>query len=226
MTSQWNVTNTERRGSEAEGADARRLADLALADHCWLNVLWLHDALPCGAALEVEVPGFPLGAALRSVCGDVHQIPLASVLQAPSKLRRSIPDRSFDLITSYGYAPGQPWLVEFRRLLRPGGLALLAAEHRWWAGRLRGRGSDPGTSQAQGSVARSAAEAGFVESHLYWVEPSLHKPRNLIPARARPIRDFEAMRAREWGASVTRTTAVRLGLAPVLYPALLLVARA
>jgi len=80
----------------------------------------------------------------------------------------------------------------------------------------------PGFLAERGSATLAQADAlrgvGFAEVCPYWVEPSLAIPRSLIPAVGGRARQFEAIRAREWGPSPLRELASAIGLSTVLYP--------
>ena len=56
-----------------------RLADLAIANECRLNVLWWHGAARGKRALEIEVPSLTLTAGLAALYRQVERIPLADL---------------------------------------------------------------------------------------------------------------------------------------------------
>lgn len=201
-----------------------RELDLAIADQCRLNVLWLDGRAGGARALEIAVPELRLDEALSSLYERVERVPCTAPDVGGSAVRLPFPDRTFDLVTLYGRRPSRAALREVRRVLRSGGTALLAADNRWWYGRLRA--PQRGSAGAGPRLPDAVRAAGFREVRPYWVEPSLAIPRNLVPARADRIRAFEAMRAREWGPDPKRTVALRAGLTAVLYPAILIVAEA
>ncbi len=215
------VTAEPERSSVDAGSEAARAADLTLADHCRLNVLWLHGVWPCDRALSIDVPQYTLGDALESFSRQVDRMPVGRLSAS-----LSFPKEHFDLVTLYGHAPDLAALVELRRLLRPGGLALIAADNRWWLGRLRFRQSKGARLNGLGELARTVRRAGFREGCSYWVEPSLAAPRTLIPDEGDRVRDAEAMRAREWGRDRLRSAVLAMGLPSLLFPAVLVVAKA
>ena len=200
--------------------------DLAIADQCRLNLLWLDGRAGGERALEIEVPELRLTEALSSLYGHVDRLPCGAPDVTGNAVRLPFPDRTFDLVTLYGRRPSQAALGEIRRVLRTGGTALLATENRWWYGRLR-EPRRPGAGRRAGPRLPGALRAaGFRDVHPYWVEPSLAIPRNLVPARADRVAAFEAIRVRERGPDAVRAMAVRAGAAAVLYPAIAIVAEA
>ena len=205
--------------------DGTRAADLAIADECRLNILWWHDADPSGRALEVEVPGLSLTAALRALYPQLECIPSAALANSHRPEPLPFADGAFRLATLYGHSPSHFALAELRRVLAPGGTLLLAASNRWWKGRWKTARVRSGNGSATLSQADALRDIGFAEVCPYWVEPSLAIPRSLIPAVGGRARQFEAIRAREWGPSPLRALATATGLSAVLYPALLFVAR-
>jgi SAM-dependent methyltransferase len=198
-----------------------RKSDLAIADQCRLNVLWLNGCAPGDRALEIGVKGLRLDEGLRALYRDVTCImwPGGGSEERPEHL--PFADASFDLVTLYGLVPSAAHLRELRRLLKAGGTALLGCQNRWWRGRLRSSTVAVGPRLASDIIA-----AGFREARMYWVEPSLAIPRELIPARFDRVSAFESARARETGHRVARSLIVAAGLHRVLYPALLFVAKA
>ena len=176
-----------------------RRADLAIADECRLNVLWWHGAARGERALEIEVPLLSLTPGLAALYEQVERVPLAALDDAASRGTLPFDSGRFDLVTLYGHCPPRDALVELRRVLSGSGTLLLAAGNRWWNGRWRGRaGLFPG-GPADLRVLKLLRAAGFAQVSAYWVEPSLHIPRNLIPVARGRARQFEAFRAREWG---------------------------
>jgi len=203
-----------------------RCADLAIADECRLNVLWLHGAGRGDRALEIEVPSLSLTAGLTALYRQVERVPLAAL--GDTACRGSLPFATgrFDLVTVYGHCPPRASLAEVRRVLSSNGTLLLAAGNGWWNGRWRGAaGFFPGRL-VNLRVLKSLQATGFGQVSAYWVEPNLAIPRNLIPVASHRARHFEAIRAREWGGSTLRSLTVNSGLEAFLYPALLIVARA
>lgn len=200
-------------------ASARRANDLSIADQCRLNVLWLNGGARGERALEVEVADLSLQAALQSLHGRVER---CAALGGASGLEHDARAGSLDLVTLYGRGPAREELAEVRRLLRPGGTALFAAQNRWWYGRRRA------TSHAASTMSLRCAEriraAGFGDVRAYWVEPSLAIPRNVIPASVDRVRDFEDWRALDTGRGPARSLALAAGLHWALYPAVLFVA--
>lgn len=207
------------------GDDAFRALDLAVADECRLNVLWLHGDARGERALEVVVPGLSLQGSLATLYRHVLGVPY-DASGPPALPSLPAPDASLDLVTLYGRRPSRLLLGEMHRVLRKGGTALLAAENRWWYGRWRSTRKGSSASTAARRLERAAMEAGFSEARTYWVEPSLATPRNLIPVRDDRVREFEATRAREWGAGRWRSLVLSAKLDAVLYPALTVVAKA
>jgi len=208
------------------GEEAFRALDLAIADQCRINVLWLHGDPGGQRALEIAVPELSLSGALASLYRQVERLDCASQEFPAASTRLPFQDGAFDVVTLYGRCPARELMSEVRRVLQLGGTAMLAAQNRWWHGRLRrGAPRSPGDFASLGleEVARSV---GFREVRAYWVEPSLANPRNLVPTRGHRVSEFEAMRAREWGSGVVRSMAVAARLDAVLYPALLIVAKA
>jgi SAM-dependent methyltransferase len=203
-----------------------RLADLAIANECRLNVLWWHAAARGDRALEIEVPSLTLTPGLAALYRQVERVPLADLDEAAAHGTLPFASGTFDLVTLYGHCPPRIALIELRRVLSSNGTLLLAAGNGWWNGRWRGgSGLFPGRPANLG-VLKSLRRAGFAMVSGYWVEPSLAIPRNLIPVARGRARQFEAIRAREWGGGDLRLALVSSGLAALLYPALLVVARA
>lgn len=202
-----------------------RAEDLAIANECRLNILWWHSVEPEGRALEVEVPALSLTAALRALYRQLDRIPLAALVDSHPPTPLPFADGAFRLVTLYGHSPSHSELTELRRVLAPGGTLLLACGNRWWKGRWGGAGLRSGHGSATLAQANSLRDVGFVEVCPYWVEPSLAIPRSLIPAVGGRARQFEAIRAREWGPSPLRAFAAATGMSALLYPALLFVAR-
>ena len=195
-----------------------RESDARIADECRLNVLWLNGGAPGERALEIVVPGLGLTEALRATHRTVEQH------SGLAMSRNGLPysEAAFDLVTLYGRVAEPAELSECRRVLRPGGVALFAAENSGWVGRgLACRRTHAALSLRFAARIRSA---GFREVRPYWVEPSLAVPRNQIPALPARVRIFEAARARETGAGLPRSVAVKAGLHQLLYPAVLFVA--
>jgi SAM-dependent methyltransferase len=201
--------------------DSFRKTDLAIADQCRLNVLWFNQCSLGERALEIEVGELRLEHGLRALYREVTCAvwPNGGSADRPEPL--PFADASFDLVTSYGLAPSRAHLREMRRLVTAGGTVLLGCPNRWWRGRMRNSRVAAGPRLATDIVA-----AGFREARMYWVEPSLAVPRDLIPARPGRVRAFEAARARETGHRIARWLIVAAGLHRVLYPALLFVAKA
>lgn len=220
------VTAEPERSSVDAGSEAARAADLTIADQCRLNVLWLHGVWPCDRALSIDVPHYTLGDALESFSRQVERMPVNWLSTRGLSEQSNFPKEHFDLVTLYGHAPELAALVELRRLLRPGGLALIAADNRWWLGRLRFRRSKGARLNGLGELARTVRRAGFREGCSYWVEPSLAAPRTLIPDEGDRVGDAEAMRAREWGRDRLRSAVLAMGLPGLLFPAVLIVAKA
>lgn len=204
-------------------ANARRAGDLAIADQCRLNVLWLNGCARAERALEIEVAGLSLRAALRSLHHHVEHRTALDGEASGSQLGR-FDSAGFDLVTLYGRAPTRAELVEMRRLLRPDGAALFAAQNRWWHGRRRAALRAGSTMSLR--CAERIRAAGFGDVRAYWVEPSLAIPRNLVPANAERVRDFEDWRAQDAGRSLVRSSMLAAGLRWVMYPAVLFVATA
>lgn len=200
---------------------AFRKFDLAIADQCRLNVLWLHESAHCERALEIEVEGLRVGDGLRALYREVSCIPWPKGVSAARAEPLPFADASFDLVTLYGRVPSHDLLRDVRRLLRADGSALLACPNRWWRGRI-----SSSTAAGGPRVATDAIAAGFREVRTYWVEPSLAIPRELIPARPDRVRAFEAARARESGRHLARSLIVAAGLHRLLYPAQLFIAKA
>lgn len=204
-------------------ADARRAGDLAIADQCRLNVLWLNGCVGGERALEIEVEGLSLHAALQSLHRCVERrATLHADAYGPPHGR--LDDAAFDLVTLYGRAPTQAEPTAIRRLLRPGGAALFAAQNRWWHGRRRAALRASSTMSLRS--AQRIRAAGFGDVRAYWVEPSLAIPRNLIPASAERVREFEDWRAQDSGSSPARSSMLAAGLRWMMYPAVLFVATA
>jgi SAM-dependent methyltransferase len=216
------IPSTSPAAARSDGAHA---ADLAIADECRLNILWWHGGSRGARALEIEVPSLSLSAGLRALATQVDRLPLTALLEGSPRGPLPFADGMFGLVTLYGHCLPKASLAELRRLLAPGGTLLVAAPNRWWKGhRHSGRTrADPAVTTL--AFAKSLREVGFAEVCPYWVEPSLAIPRNLIPAVGGRARQFEAIRAREWGPSPLRSLAAGVGLSAVLYPALLFVAR-
>lgn len=203
-----------------------RTADLAIADECRLNALWLHGVAGGKRALEVEVPSLSLATGLAALYSEVERVPLSD-LEGEHASRSPLPYAagSFDLVTLYGHFPHRAALLELRRVLNSEGALLLAAGNRWWNGRWRGgAGQFPGRPADLRGL-KALGEVGFAQVCTYWVEPTLTIPRNLIPATGGRARQFEATRAREWGGGSVRSLAVNAGLQAMVYPGLLVVAR-
>ncbi len=203
-----------------------RRADLAIADECRLNVLWWHGAARGERVLEIEVPSLSLTAGLAALYGQVERVPLAALDDSASHGTLPFVSGRFDLVTLYGHCPPRDALVELRRVLSGSGTLLLAAGNRWWNGRWRGGAALFPGGPADLRVLKLLRAAGFAQVSAYWVEPSLHIPRNLIPVARGRARQFEAFRAREWGGGTSRSQVVNFGLQALLYPGLLVVARA
>jgi SAM-dependent methyltransferase len=201
-----------------------RAADLAIADECRLNVLWWHDMVGGERALEIEVPSHSLTSGLSAHYRHLDRVPLSALSGSPAP-RLPFGNGLFQLVTSYGHCPSPATLIELRRVLAPGGTLLLAAGNRWWNGRWRGGHQSPGSATTSMGLMRRLRRIGFAEVCPYWIEPSLAEPRNLIPALAGRARQFEAIRAREWGADTVRSLLMAAGLPSVLYPGLLFLAR-
>jgi len=199
-------------------ANARRAEDLAIADQCRLNVLWLNGCACCQRVLEIEVADLSLGAALQSLYGRVERCGGLNTDEGSSPFAGA----SFDLVTLYGRTPERGELTAMRRLLRPGGAAVFAAQNRWWYGRRRTASRAASTMSLRD--AGRILDAGFSDVRTYWVEPSLAIPRNLIPATADRVRDFEELQAQDSERSPNRSLALAAGIRWALYPAVLFVA--
>jgi len=197
-----------------------RKSDLAIADQCRLNVLWLNSSASGDRALEIEVDGLRLDEGLRALYREVICGAWPNRRSGAGPERLPFADASFDLVTLYGLAPTHVQLREVRRLVKAGGTALLGCPNRWWRGRLRSSPVAAGPRLTADIIA-----AGFREARMYWVEPSLAIPRELIPARFDRVCAFEAARARETGRRFARSLIVAAGLHRVLYPALLFIAK-
>jgi len=208
------------------GDEEFRRADLALADECRLNALWLHGSARGESALEIEVPSLPLSAALSALYRRVERLPFSTLSVPDDRCRIPFQGAEFDLVTLYGTCPTSSALREIRRVIADGGTALFSAENRWWGGRLRRAARPRAGAAGDLGLRRAVLDAGFETACAYWVEPSLAIPRNLIPAIRGRVRSFEAIRAREWGGDVLRSSVATLGLHGVLYPGLLVVAKA
>jgi SAM-dependent methyltransferase len=203
----------------------QRDADLAIADECRLNVLWLHAQLPARRALEIEVPGLGLSAALGALYQQSERVFDDGFIGGRPGCCLGFPDRSFDLVTLYGRAPAAGAAAEMRRVLRDEGLALIGTGNGSWPGRFR-RGAPTAAWATATQLVDALLQAGFREVHPYWATPSLETPRALIPARREAVRSYEAMRAHELGGDAFRSLASRAGLSRLLYPVLLVVAKA
>jgi SAM-dependent methyltransferase len=203
-----------------------RGVDLSIADECRLNVLWWHGSARGERALEVEVPSLSLTDGLKALYGQVDRVSLSELDALTSRSRLPFATGSFDLVTLYGHFPNRAALLELRRVLSSDGALLLAAGNRWWNGRWRGRtGTFPGRPTDLRGVS-ALGVAGFAHICPYWVEPTLALPRNLIPVARDRARQFEAFRAREWGGGTVRSMVVDLGFQSILYPGLVVVAKA
>lgn len=216
------IPSTSLAAARSDGAHA---ADLAIADECRLNILWWHGGSLGGRALEIEVPSLSLTAGLRALTAQADRLPLSALAEGSPRVTLPFADGAFGLITLYGHCPSKSGVAELRRLLAPGGTLLLAASNWWWKGRQWSGRFRAEPADATLAYAKSLREVGFAEVCPYWVEPSLAIPRNLIPADGSRARQFEEIRAREWGPSPLRSLAAAAGLSAVLYPALLFVAR-
>lgn len=201
-------------------ANPRRAHDLALAEECRLNLLWLHGAARRECALEVDVGGPSLSPALQCLYERVERGAVRGTeLALPAESRG---DAGFDLVTFYGRAPDTRLLAAARRQLRPGGALFIAAPNRWWYGGGAGVFLAGGSSGA--GCVRSLRANGYGDVRMYWVEPSLAIPRNLVPATERRVRDFEMMRAQDAESGAARAAVLAAGLHVMLYPAFLVLA--
>lgn len=203
------------------GVDLDRQADLAIADECRLNVLWWHGLATGRRALAVECPGLSVAAALSALYQQVESLPLNALADEPG-LDAHAPG-SFDLVTLYGHGATRATLLRMAGLLTPAGALLIAARNRWWKAGV-GRGAADGSAIASG-YARTLRSCGFGHVCGYGIEPSLATPRNLVPLAAPRPAQFETQRASEWGSDLRRVLVTRAGLAMILYPSLLFVAR-
>jgi hypothetical protein len=197
--------------------DARRTADLGIAAECRLNLLWLVDGLQRRRALEIEVSGSTLGNALEALFERVDR---SSSSTEALVLRHA--DMTFDAVAAYGRACSKADLIEIRRVLKPGGMALLGA-----ANRRPQRWIKKGAYRADctlRTLLASAADAGFKKTRAYWVEPSLEIPRNVIPVAPDAVAAYEVMRAREFGPDRVRSFLLASGMQRLLYPAIVVVA--
>lgn len=207
--------------------DEQLTADLALADQCRLNVLWFHGTWPRETALNLRTTAFDLGDALNAFCRRVEHRSESELDDGGTNSNRlDLPDQSFDLATIYGGAPSLVRLRELRRVLKSGACALIAVENRWWAGRWRHPARSEVGAASAAELGALALQAGFVEVSRYWAEPSLEKPRSLIPIASGRSRVFEEMQAREKGTDRLHAIALAIGMQQLLYPALLMIARA
>lgn len=208
-------------------SDERRAADLALADHCRLNVLWFHGTWPGERALHLRTAAFDLREALAAFCRHVEHASETDLKgRGTDRARLHFPDRSFDLATLYGGEPTLGLLSELRRILKPEACALIAVENCWSVGRWRYRGRNEVGVASATMLKAMALRAGFADVNRYWVEPSLEKPRSLVPIASGRSRLLEQMRTRERGANRFHAAALAFGMPQLLYPALMMVARA
>lgn len=132
----------------------------------------------------------------------------------------------FDAVTLYGHWPAPRLQREIRRVLRKGGTAMIAFENRLWPGRLRSPSHRSMASLGGGAAERRLLAAGFHEVRSFWVEPSLHSQRSLIPARSDAVRAYERMKADLHGRVSIRALAAAVGLHGLLFPAALVLAEA
>ncbi len=122
------MAQIELSSGSVRGGEAFRALDLAIADQCRTNVLWLHGDPGGQRALEIAVPGLPLSSALGSLYRQVDHLDCASLEFAAPTARLPFQDSEFDLVTLYGRRPSREMLSEMRRVLQVGGMALLAAK--------------------------------------------------------------------------------------------------
>jgi hypothetical protein len=206
--------------------DERRSKDLELADQSRLNVLWLLGQDRRERALEIRVGPCSLGAGLAAMYQTVEVLNAESLGRSSNDFRLPPGDNEFDLVTLYGMWPDSNLQRDLRRVLRHGGLALIAYENSCWAGRLR-RAPRRQRGQYGGfSGERPLRAAGFRDVRTFWVEPSLLAQRSLVPARFRTVVAYEHLKAHQRGRAAIRAWAARVGLQGLLYPAVLVVAEA
>jgi SAM-dependent methyltransferase len=206
--------------------DDVRAIDLALADECRLNVLWLAGVVPGGRALEVTMPtSLGVTRALASLFTEVEQVSALALESGSDRDDLPFADQSFDLACLYGRCPSLAALRRIRRMLRTDGLVLLAFNNRLWKGNLiRARASNDQTL-GPASIGRLLIDAGFSDIRGYWAEPSLEQPRYMVPMRSQCVRAYERIRARESGGNQWRLAAALCGIQAMLYPVVLLIAK-
>ena len=145
------------------------------------------------------MPSLSLTPGLAALYRQVERVPVAALDDAAAHGTLPFASGTFDLVTLYGHCPPRIALIELRRVLSRQwhaaagrGQWLVERALAWWVRTLPGR-------PANLSVLKSLRRAGFAKVSGYWVEPSLAIPRNLIPVARGRARQFEAIRAREWG---------------------------
>lgn len=218
------------------------LAERAPHD-CAGNVLWLVQLERWDAALDVLGGAGTIADALRAHFGRVAAVESTPAgvetlrerfagepgaggvtVEARHAALPALPfaDGEFDCLTLHDALDRVPTgerdrlFRECRRVLRPGGCLYVAAPNAGWHRRLRR--SAPGAGAVwPARLARALGEAGFRETRLYYLEPSLRYPLAFVPATVPALLAFE-----QRGARLTRTTRVRLalvraGLHPLLY---------
>jgi SAM-dependent methyltransferase len=222
-----NPPPPENRSRSGQARRSLQELDLEAADGCRLNPLLIEGHLGGRAALEIAVPGLPLGADLAAYFDTVETVPAAPNILGPSS-SLAFSDGSFDLVTLYGLRPSPQALAEIRRVLGRGGTLFLGVPNQWWYGRFRTRkGWSTGNAGAGPWLAKRVRAAGFGEVRSYFVEPSLVKPREVIPAQKTAVQVIQQIRRSDGGGGVMRSDAVvRLHLFHFLFPARVLLATA
>lgn len=213
----------EDTGTRSDGEFPRAL-DLTLREGKRLNPLWLHGRVGGGGALHVRVPDLDLGAPLRALYDHVEDLECAP----DGRLGESLPfaDAAFDAVTAYGCIPGRAALGECRRVLRPGGLALVAVRNRWWYGRSRAAWrAAPGAVGGPG-LARALRRAGFRTVSTYLVAPGLADPRMLVPATPSRVAAVEGLLRHGAARTLVWAGLARAGFWHALLPALVFVGEA
>lgn len=184
-----------------------------------LAPLWLHGRVGGRDALEFRVEGLEWPGTLEALYDRVE---LAPATGSPPAL--PFDAGAFDLVCAYGFAPDARMAAEIRRVLRPGGMALVAARQRWWYGRLRPGASKHAGAMAGPELAARLRRAGFAAVHAYHVAPSLAEPRIVVPYHGVRVATLPALqRGVGWRDSL-RGLVARAGLHAVLMPAMVLVA--